>query len=40
MEGKDSEVRTARKGGTSLYGSRIARIARTATKKVLDLQGR
>ena len=30
--GKDSEERTARKGRTSLYGGRIARIARMASK--------
>ena len=38
MEGKDSEERTARKGGTSLFGIRMARIARKFSKEDLDFQ--
>jgi len=40
MEGKDSEVRLGRKGGTSLFGSRMARIARKFSKEGLDFQDR
>jgi hypothetical protein len=40
MQGKDSEVRTARRGGTSLFGSRMARIARKFSKEVLDIKDR
>ena len=40
MQGKDSEVRTARRGGTSLFGSRMARIARKFSKEVLDFKDR
>jgi len=36
MQGKNSEVRLGRKGGTALFGSRMARIARKFSKEGLD----